>query len=269
MKAFFAPLVSTEETAFLFTGSVLLLPAVSIGSVPQLAVDLLLNEPKLQLRKIGRIDPSFCIPFAGPAERAAGDTAGKDSLATALEVYANGQGLVVVQQRAPVLKARQSEFLPSLSAWIRQSAFSETLWISSIDAAARTDAELETPILTLSLSGKPTTPVLGRLAAMFPAFSPQRQQDRTSTDIPHIPGALLTRRFLQSSPPNTAAILYFAAEGDTRPHAHALASTIISHLLNPALPSHTTPHTPAPHSFAEPHSWQFLFGNPPDTSLYG
>lgn len=250
MPAFYTPLQGAPDAGPLFKGATLLFPAVSIGSVPQLAVDLLLTDPALQLRKVGRIDPTFCIPFAGPAEAAAGDTAA--SLATALEVFANGRGLVVVQQRAPVLKARQAEFVPLLADWIAQSAFAETLWISSIDAAARTDAELETPILSL-FGAAPRTPLLTRLQEQYPPFAP------SATGVPHIPGALLTRKFVQQAPPNAGAVLFFAAEGDTRPHAHALASTI-AHLLTPA-------RTPPP--FAEPPSWQYLFGNPPDSSLYG
>lgn len=61
-------------------GTTLLLPAVSIGSVPQLAIDLLLHHPDLKLRKVGRLDPSFCFPFVGPS-----DSAGDDDVTIALE----------------------------------------------------------------------------------------------------------------------------------------------------------------------------------------
>lgn len=61
-------------------GTTLVIPAVSIGSVPQLAIDLLLNDASLSLVKVGRIDPSFCFPFVGPSE-----SANSNDITTALE----------------------------------------------------------------------------------------------------------------------------------------------------------------------------------------
>lgn len=49
-----------------FMGNALILPAISIGSVPQLAVDLLIHSPRLALTKVARLDAEDCVPFAGP-----------------------------------------------------------------------------------------------------------------------------------------------------------------------------------------------------------
>ncbi len=76
---FYTPLASASYS---FADATLIIPAVSIGSVPQLAVDLLLHSADLGLAKVGRIDPSFCFPFAGPSD--ARDAAA-DDITTALE----------------------------------------------------------------------------------------------------------------------------------------------------------------------------------------
>ena len=51
-----------------FEGTTLVLPTVSIGSVPQLAVDLLINAPEYKFRRVGYLDASDCVPFVSPAE---------------------------------------------------------------------------------------------------------------------------------------------------------------------------------------------------------
>lgn len=67
---FFTPVEPTTSASDLpsLQGTTLILPAVSIGSVPQLAVDLLLHSAELHLVKVGRLDPSFCFPFVGPSD---------------------------------------------------------------------------------------------------------------------------------------------------------------------------------------------------------
>lgn len=76
---FYTPLSSIAAKPASLSGTTLVIPAVSIGSVPQLAVDLLLHDPALQLVKVGRIDPSFCFPFVGPSDF------DNDDVTTALE----------------------------------------------------------------------------------------------------------------------------------------------------------------------------------------
>ena len=76
---FFTPIEDASRVSL--QGTTLLIPAVSIGSVPQLAVDLLLHHAPLELVKVGRIDPSFCFPFVGPSDSSDGSC----DLTTALE----------------------------------------------------------------------------------------------------------------------------------------------------------------------------------------
>lgn len=251
---FFTP--SSGASASL-SGTTLLIPAVSIGSVPQLAIDLLLHHPELKLSKLGTIDPSFCFPFVGPSD-------GQDvGITTALEVFSNG-ALTVVQQRSPVFKSVSNQYISALTQWIKESRFKETLWISSIDAAARTDGEFETPVLSLLPPGSTaSTPLLMNVVKLFPAFNPPQDRPSKKEEVPVIPGSLLTRKLLQhlagKEEPNLGALLYFAAEGDTRSDAHQLAQLILTQL--PQSPQLTQ-------SLIEPPSWSALFGPAANDLLY-
>ena len=92
-----------------FHGRTLVLPVISVGSVPQLAVDLLIHAPELQCARVASLDGAECVPFVAPSE----DGSATAGVYTALDgrytpahpVYqAPGSGLVIVQQRSPVLK---------------------------------------------------------------------------------------------------------------------------------------------------------------------
>ncbi|GAC95402.1 hypothetical protein PHSY_002977 [Pseudozyma hubeiensis SY62] len=262
-------------------GTTLIIPAVSIGSVPQLAIDLLINDASLSLVKVGRIDPSFCFPFVGPSE-----SAHSNDITTSLEgkrnhsfvhfshsssdtdhfpllnctVFSNGS-LTVIQQHSPILKSTQSTYISALTSFLSSTRFTEILYLTSLDSAARTDDEFSTPLLSLfpPSSLPATTPIFTQLRAKFPAFNPLQQK----TEVPHIPGSLLTRKLVQHVDSSDVkdrfgALLYFAAEGDTRSDAHALANVVLSLL----------PSSSAPTSLTDPPSWSALFGSPAAPSLY-
>lgn len=183
----------------------------------------------------------------------------------------------MVQQRSPVYRSRSAAFISSLISWIESTLFTETLWLSSIDAAARTDAEFSTPILSLfPPTCTPSTPLLSTLSSSFPAFSPLPDpHGPPATDtVPYIPGSLLTRKLLlhlaslsrtHSLP--LGALLYFAAEGDTRADAHAMANLVLHTLLPPAIKPSPRP-APKEQPLVEPNSWAALFGRPPTDALY-
>ncbi|PWN53119.1 hypothetical protein IE53DRAFT_404803 [Violaceomyces palustris] len=276
MSAFIYPLASTSTAPLSFKGSTLILPVVSVGSAPQLAVDLIINSKDLGLRKVARIDPNYCLPFIGPSERIqASGSQDENDVCTALEVFQNLDALTVVQQRSPVIKSQEAQFVSELLAWIRDSEFKEVLVLSSIDAAARTDAEFETPLLHLTPIGQPSrvNSLSERLSKSFPAFEarppPSHLVPRSfsSADekqtIPLIPGGGLTRKILRAASSSgleadTGAVLLFCGEGDNRGDGHALAKVACT--LVGSQPKG---------EFEEPPSWSSLFGQPIDQSMFG
>lgn len=176
----------------------------------------------------------------------------------------------MIQQRSPVYKSLNSSYICALIDWITTSHFKEVLWLTSIDAAARTDDEFCTPILSLlPANSTPSTRILASLQTSFPQFNPPSIQSlqiptKTHIDVPHIPGSLLTRKLLHhishsSVKDSFGALLYFAAEGDTRPDAHNLATLVVS-----LLSTTTTPQL----LLKEPRSWSALFGRPAASALY-
>nr|XP_023883739.1 proteasome assembly chaperone 2-like [Quercus suber] len=82
------------------TGAPLLLPALSIGNVGQLAMDLMVSSTRAE--RIGLFDDPFLLPCVG------NDAYGpqpQGQLALPLEAYdSSSKALTLVQQRSPVVK---------------------------------------------------------------------------------------------------------------------------------------------------------------------
>lgn len=80
--------------------STLILPALSIGNVGQLAVDLLVSSTRAE--RIGYLDDPYILPCVG--NDAYGPTPCGE-LALPLEAYdSRNNGVALVQQRSPVVK---------------------------------------------------------------------------------------------------------------------------------------------------------------------
>ncbi|SHO75885.1 Similar to S.cerevisiae protein ADD66 (Protein involved in 20S proteasome assembly) [Malassezia sympodialis ATCC 42132] len=234
-----------------FRGQILILPVISVGSVPQLAVDLLLHAPSLECHRVAYLDASECVPFVSPSEP--GENPG--SVYTALDVFQTKLGITIIQQRSPVIRACQTEFVLKFNEWIEQAGFSQVLLVASLDAAMRVDDEFLTPFLYLRPVPAMDTPISKAASEALPVFQPHTHE---ITGMPPLPGSGIARKFLSTAAPNTTALLMFCAEGDNRMDAQALVVKISS-LCNLPL------QMPLP----EPPSWKALYGSAPDQFLYG
>lgn len=289
-----------------FEGHTLLLPTVSHASVPQLAVDLLITDASLGLKRVGRLDAAQdLIPFVGFDE---GSSSG---ITTPLEVYSNpARKLTVIQQRSPVLKTRKSAFVRRLSEWIRSQGFAQTLILSSIDASLRLDAELEmqqpvvqyVPASSSTSQQSTSAPLLSQMSKKLPALTPVNPspsgaqgfpaQPSTETaekaimpkrDFP--PSTGLTHRLLSAlvspspakakadtgadRPVPCGALFIFVAEGDNRPDAHYQAALALDLWESSSSPSGAGNNAAQVRTFTEPQSWRCLFGNTFDQALFG
>lgn len=268
-----------------FQSYTLVIPTVSHASVPQLATDLLLASHDLGLTKVGRLDTcGDVIPFVGAADQdspaSSSTQTTQGGLSAPLEVYSSpARQLAVVQQRSPVIKSRKAAFVNKLATWVRQQNFNQVLILSSLDAALRVDQELQTPVVHAfpsSKSSTPATPLMDALKAQVPPFLDSKATarststvDPSSIDLPS--GSGVTNRLLsalsQSSQPlPVGALLAFAAEGDNRQDAHLLARLTYS-LLTGSRP--TTAASEQQPTFKEPSSWEGIYGNTYDQSVYG
>ncbi|KAJ1960909.1 hypothetical protein GGI12_003545 [Dipsacomyces acuminosporus] len=129
-------------------GSTLILPAVSIGNVPQLTVDLIINT--LKLPRIGILDTSSLIPVSGPA----GFGHLKDEKSVPLEVYQTpDRKWTIIQQRSPPLAKHHRAFAREMVDYIKEAQFGRVVLLASSDAALRTDELIDgPPIRTLSVN---------------------------------------------------------------------------------------------------------------------
>ncbi|CAG8572750.1 3988_t:CDS:2 [Paraglomus occultum] len=111
-----------------FKGSCLIVPAVSIGNVPQLAVDLLITT--LNLKRVGFIEDDSIVSVSGAREDTTEGTGSSD------------QQLTVIQQRAPAHKGKSHQYARNLVTFFKECHFSRIILLASADAKQRRDVQL-------------------------------------------------------------------------------------------------------------------------------
>eukprot|EP00727_Mastigamoeba_balamuthi_P001144 m51a1_g11026 hypothetical protein (244) ;mRNA; f:414069-414965 len=122
------------------TGHTLVLPALSIGNVPQLCVDLVVST--LGARKAGDVDHPALLPVCGCDAYSPLNTG---SLSSSLEIRTDSQSSVtLIQQRAPPAPGRAMEFGRDVVAWASTLGFKELVVLVSGDAGRVTSAR-DTP----------------------------------------------------------------------------------------------------------------------------
>jgi proteasome assembly chaperone 2 len=118
-----------NKNNFNFNQYTLLLPSLSIGNVGQLSMDLLIYN--CSFTKIGYLDSEFIIPLVG---NDAYSDEGKGILSTSLEIFMNEEmKLIIIQQRSPIIKRKQSEYFENLIEWIQKQNFERIILINSSD----------------------------------------------------------------------------------------------------------------------------------------
>ncbi|XP_063041057.1 proteasome assembly chaperone 2 [Engraulis encrasicolus] len=251
--------VPTGETPPPFKGYTLILPAVSVGNVGQLATDLIIST--LQLAKVGHFHTDALIPMVGNNPYATSSENAKE-LSTNAEVYCSKElKLAVLQIRAPILQAKTKEFRKTIVSWIKSSGFSRTVLLSSSHAYQRDDQQMQGTSLRFLLSPKLEQEASQRIKELewremekvsaFPGISDSEKKL-------YIPGGGITRALYNdccNEDIPMAVLLTFCSEGDNIPDAFALAN-----YLNDWLHLLSTPADRSP-QWNVPASWKLLFGN--------
>ncbi|KAG8442228.1 hypothetical protein GDO86_011141 [Hymenochirus boettgeri] len=118
----------------------LLLPAISVGNVGQLAIDLIIST--LNIPKVGYFYTDCLLPMVGNNPYATNQENAKE-LCTNAEVYAlPSHKLAVLQLRSIVIKKKLKTICQALISWIKRSAFSKVILLSSCHAYQRDDTQL-------------------------------------------------------------------------------------------------------------------------------
>ncbi|XP_060948814.1 proteasome assembly chaperone 2 [Limanda limanda] len=253
--------ISSEDSPPSLKDFTLVMPAVAVGNVAQLAVDLMVST--LNMKLVGYIHTDCLIPMAGnnPYSTCREDA---EELHTPAEVYTAPElKLAVLQIRAPIIQKKSKKFRQLIVSWIKTSGFSRTVILSSSHAYQRDDQQMKgTPLRYL------VTPSLLKVSAdalkelgwremeqlpAFPGLTEANAESRLS-----IPGGGITKGLYTDSCAEDlplAVILLFCSEGDNIPDAFTLVNHLNDwlHLLdNPSQ---------EPNKWKIPPSWSLLFGS--------
>ncbi|KAJ8747646.1 hypothetical protein K2173_012822 [Erythroxylum novogranatense] len=104
-------------------------PALSIGNVGQLAVDLLVSTTRAE--RIGYLDDPYILPCVGNDAYGLTPTG---ELTLPLEAYqSTAKSLIFVQQRSPVIKGRMVDFAKNIADFAAASGKKHVVVLSSLD----------------------------------------------------------------------------------------------------------------------------------------
>lgn len=263
--------IPSEGTSCRDLSSILILPALSIGNVGQLAADLLICS--LELPRLGYLDEPNVLPCVG------NDPFGpeaKGNLTVALEVFGAHNHLNVIQQRSPVMKGKMFQFAENVAAMAKSQEVKEVIILSGLDLGKYDQRHpLNSKVFYISSATEdgsdPRCEQLGwqRLKEYLPSarewqlhqapsgYVPDVSEDFAAdpTHFAKMPFAVLFST-LKAHGLKALCLLRPCAEGDNIPDAFVVAEAVLSF----------TGHEHA--KWTVPLSWTTVYGPPPDMSIY-
>ncbi|KAK6454406.1 PAC2 family-domain-containing protein [Scheffersomyces xylosifermentans] len=113
--------------------STLVIPAISIGNIPQFAIDLLIHT--LDFSIIGSLDDTYLYPFASPQDHSI-EKPVFGGISNAIEVYYSPKlHITVIQQRSPIIPSFINTYVNDIiTPFIANSSFAKVLVLDSSDA---------------------------------------------------------------------------------------------------------------------------------------
>ncbi|XP_067404233.1 proteasome assembly chaperone 2 isoform X2 [Emydura macquarii macquarii] len=256
-----------------FEGFTLLLPAVSVGNVGQLAIDLVIST--LDMPKVGYFYTDCLVPMVGNNPYATAEE-NSTELSINAEVYSlPSKKLVVLQIRSPFVKNKYRSFCQTLLSWVKSSRCAKVILLSSSHAYQRDDQQLHgTPLRYL------LTPAIQKTDGDLMQRLNWKEMEKVTAYpgvndaemVLHIPGGGITKLLFSerqkwicnlspfcSNRIQMAVLLKFCSEGDNIPDALALVNYLNEWLQ--LIKSENSDATAPPSQWKIPHSWRLLFGN--------
>uniref|UniRef100_A0A6P4AYM0 Proteasome assembly chaperone 2 n=1 Tax=Ziziphus jujuba TaxID=326968 RepID=A0A6P4AYM0_ZIZJJ len=267
--------------------STLVLPALSIGNVGQLAVDLLVST--LRAERVGYLDSPFVLPCVG--NDAYGPVPQGD-LALPLEAYeSTSNALTLLQQRSPVVKGTMVELGKNLADFAFTSGKKHVILLSSLDFGRwqRIDTSSGLQVHYLSSANKDGTDDYCETFGWkrLQEFNPDQRRWRYLSNLAEgsisqdenlpfeddqeddedyyasLPFAALYS-CLKAKGLKVTCLLCYCSEGDNMPEAFHLAEAVCKFLdLNPS-----KSHGNNGGKWVIPFSWKTVYGPPPDMSMF-
>lgn len=261
-----------------WNGYSLLVAAVSVGNVGQLAADLIVST--LEMTSVGYIYDESILPVVGNNPYSAVSHS-SCSLVTGCEVYeCPEKQLVLILQRAPFVRGKRAGFRKRLVQWIKAHTFNQVIILTSSFSHERLDSQLmgsQFRFLT-SLSLESTVGDLFRnkfkwkqleKRPCFPAPSGLESGSNDQTGTIYIPGGGIAKTLFTdccNSDLNVIVLLLFCAEGDNAWHAQYLATRLNQWLA--LIPVSPNADLQATGNWTIPPSWRLTFGSAFDPTLY-
>ncbi|GAA0141204.1 chaperone [Lithospermum erythrorhizon] len=262
--------------------STLLLPALSIGNVGQLAVDVLI--PTLKAERIGYIDDPNVLPCVGN-DAYWPSPIGK--LALPLEAYqSSAHSLTLLQQRSPVVKGMMVEYAKNLADFAAASGKKHVIVLSSLDFGQWKTIDMSNGLQIYYISSSGTDGQDEECERLgWKRLQEYNSQQRSwkllsslaegSTDqedfeeleeedyYPSLPFAALFSCF-KAKGLKVTCLLCYCSEGDNISDALQLADAATK-LLRVSPPDS---HGDEANKWVIPLSWQSVYGPPPDMSIF-
>ncbi|XP_041495191.1 proteasome assembly chaperone 2 [Microtus oregoni] len=245
------------------TNFTLLMPAVSVGNVGQLAIDLIIST--LNMSKIGYFYTDCLVPMVGNNPYATAEE-NSDELSINTEVYAlPSRKLVVLQLRSIFIKYKSKSFCEKLLAWVKSSSCARIIVLSSSHSYHRNDVQLRstpfryllTPSMQKSVQNKIKS--LNWLEMEKSKCIPEMSDSEFCI---RIPGGGITKTLYDESCSKEiqmAVLLKFVSEGDNIPDAVSLVEYLNEWLQIVKPPSNNPTACALPWKI--PSSWRLLFGS--------
>ncbi|CAI9104425.1 OLC1v1003093C1 [Oldenlandia corymbosa var. corymbosa] len=275
-----------EEKKLEESCSTLVLPALSVGNVGQLAVDLLISS--LRAERIGYLDDPNVLPGVG---NNAYSPSPPGDLTLPLEVYCSKpHGLALIQQRSPVIKGSMIDFAKNLAKFAAANQKKHVIILSSLDFMQWKNIDMSSglqQIYYLSSSNIDGTDDdcekrgMKRLPEYNPSNwrweylhsigekNPAEDHDFPFEDLgeedyyPSLPFAALFSCF-KAQGIKATCIFCYCSEGDNTPHAFSVAGAA-SRILNLGLED-VQGETNS--RWIVPFSWKSVYGPPADAALF-
>ncbi|KAG8364277.1 hypothetical protein BUALT_Bualt19G0111600 [Buddleja alternifolia] len=265
--------------------STLILPALSIGNVGQLAVDLLISS--LKAEKIGYLDEPNVLPCVG---NDAYSPSPPGNLALPVEAYeSSSSALTLVQQRSPIIKGMMIEYAKNMANFAAANGKKHVVILSSLDFGRWRNIDMSSGLQIHYLSSSNVDGIdadyesLGwkRLQDYSPAQRTWKylnelveegsvpDEDFASEELgdedyyPSLPFAALFSCF-KAKGLKVTCLLCYCSEGDNIPEAFCLAEAT-SKLTGL---SQNEFKVNGAGKWITPFSWQSVYGPPADMSLF-
>ncbi|OWF48025.1 proteasome assembly chaperone 2-like [Mizuhopecten yessoensis] len=258
----------------------LIMPAVSVGNVGQLAVDLLIST--LWMERVGHIHHESILPLVGNDPFAHEDF-NDCKLVTSCDVYESIEHkVVVIQQRAPFVRGKMALFRKWLKEWIINKSFKKLVILTSSRSEERLDIQIQGDQLRFLASQCMEETKTCQMLRSAPLNWLDLERRNTPEELQngsekpnyiYVPGGGIAKSLLEECGKDmpVVVLLMFCSEGDNSQDAIFLASRLNQWLdlvdMKPKKREDGQIIKPLP-GWKIPLSWRHLFGARVDQTLF-